>query len=55
METRQVFFLLHDGEEIYRGLTYNDCLVWLQNIQSQSWDYAFRYGGYSIKETKEQI
>jgi len=55
MKTHKVFFLLRDGKEIYKGNSYNDCLIWLQNIQGNSWNYAFKYGGYSIKETEEQL
>lgn len=55
MKTMKIFYLYKNGERVYRGKTYNDCLVWLHATQSQSWDYAFKYGGYSIKEEEEQV
>ncbi len=55
METRKVFFLCRDEKEIYRGLTYNDCLKWLHITCSTSWNHALKYEGYSIKETEEQL
>ena len=45
--------LYHDGVEKFRG-TYNECLMKLHNLQGQSWDYAFKYGGWTIEPIKEE-
>lgn len=54
MKTEIFYYLCRDGEKIYRGTNHNDCLHWLQQIQSSSCDYALKHEGYSIKEIKEQ-
>ena len=54
METKKVFVLYRDNESIFRGNNYNDCLIWLHQIQGQSWDYALTYGGYKIIAEQEQ-
>lgn len=55
METRTSFFLCKNREELYRGNTYNDCLIALQTRTAVSWNWALTHEGYSIKETKEQL
>lgn len=47
-----MYILLKDSEQIYKG-TYNECLFYLQKIQSFSFEWAIKYGGYSIKQSKK--
>jgi len=47
-----MYVLKHNGTEQYRGDSYNDCLDKLHRLQGQSWDYAMRYGGWTITEEK---
>lgn len=48
-----MYILKHDGVEKFRG-TYNECLMKLHRLQGQSWEYAFKYGGWTIGEQEEQ-
>jgi len=46
------FALIRDNKVLFEG-TENECLVFLQRHQGQSWDYAFRYGGYKLIPIKD--
>ena len=41
------YLLQHDGVTVFEG-TENQCLMYLHKSQGQSWDYAFKYGGYKL-------
>jgi len=45
--------LKHDGVPKFVG-TYNECLMKLHRLQGQSWDYAFKYGGWTIDENETE-
>lgn len=45
--------LYHDGVEKFRG-TYNECLMKLHRLQSQSWDWAMKHEGWTIKPINEE-
>lgn len=48
------FSVMLDGEEQYRGGTYNDCLMWLQQHSPHSWHYSMTYGGWDIVDRGER-
>ena len=55
MKTRKVFFLCRNGNELYKGLTYMDCIRWLHATSPESQNCDLKHEGYSIKETEEQL
>jgi len=55
MKTETSYFLCKNGEEIFRGTTHNDCLEYLHAIFPEKWRRDFKYEGYSIKKTTEQL
>jgi hypothetical protein len=50
-----MYILKRDGKELIRKDTYNECLEYLQGASPFSWDYNFKYNGYSINETNTEI
>jgi hypothetical protein len=47
-----MFVLRKDGRYVSHHDTEMQALEELQRIQPQSWDYAFRYGGYKLSQEK---
>jgi len=48
-----MFVLRKDGKYVSHHDTEMQALEYLQKIQPHSWDYAFQFGGYSLKN--EQV
>lgn len=47
-----MFVLRKDGKYVSHHDTENEALTKLHEIQGQSWDYAFQFGGYTLKNEK---
>jgi hypothetical protein len=45
-----MFLLKLDGVLKYTGKSYNDCLKALHDFCPFSWDFAFKWGGWTIEE-----
>lgn len=48
----EMWDLRRDGTLIFRG-TNSECYIKLQRVQSQSFDWAMKYEGYTITRTLE--
>lgn len=46
------FYILRDDEVKGKANTYNEALEKLHRLQGQSWDYAMKYGGWTIKSER---
>jgi len=44
------FYLKRDGKIISKHTSYNTALMRLQCIYPFSWEYAFKFGGWTIEE-----
>jgi hypothetical protein len=47
-----MFILRKDGKFLSQHKTESEALTELQRIQSFSFDYAFKFGGYTLKDEK---
>ncbi len=52
---RKLWHLKHDGQVIEKFLTQNECYEKLHQVQGQSWDYALKWGGYTITREVEKL
>jgi hypothetical protein len=52
---REMIELLKDNKHIKYFETENKALEYLHKYQPQSWDYAFNYGGYEMKEVNVKV
>ena len=50
-----MMLLKKDGKVVATADDYNQALAILHNIQGQSWDYALKYGGYSIEDADPEV
>jgi hypothetical protein len=48
------FVILQDNEPKAIVPSYNHALMLLHRLQGQSWDYAFKYGGWRIVKNKKR-
>lgn len=46
-EYNEIFSLYHDNKKVFTG-TNNECLYYLHDNTSGSWEYNFKYNGYKI-------
>ena len=46
--------VIYEGKTVYKSLSYDNAYYKILDLQPFSFDYALKWGGYSIKETQKE-